>query len=608
MSPNDDIVPLAESLVLRPRETAFSFASRLAAYCGCQSTDQFCQDFSMSLAKLMIGDEATIQRLAIIGNADFASLKRWSVQALSKKRKLINYEVIDVMSSARHTWSFCHRCAEEDIAAHPELTADLAVYGRAEWQTSFIRTCATHEIRLLSYSLRSKQEQRDLGNFLGGFFAELGAVSQPSHKVGPMERYVHARLTSSPHAPVALLDRLELWQVVSLSRALGAAIKGELAPFEQLSLLELEHCETLGFTALEGGYTALVAACVKMRAEHWADNARNGCLQRVGRALRKFDRSDAVQFVAGTIAKAAFATFPFKEGQELFGIVCGRTALQLSHGARLMLGISKPVWNALIANNPSWVIFGNTDPFHTIVDVDQAKAYFADLLPFISLRGLSEHFGVDPRSMSAIIAAGKIKPAVIDATLEYNPVYSLPAAERMWREGGYAQQGSASNDNMVPSGFDTLSSVSRKHGIGVSLIQDLVGSGGIRCIRKGTHKNINSVIWVDPMEVIERVFGVDQPMSIHQVSERIRLHHDSVRLLAADGILPSHSRPMRGGINYLFSRGAVEEFHQRYITARELAERGLKGRATNGAIRVSCPGWRRSSIRLFLRAEFDIAA
>jgi hypothetical protein len=328
--------------------------------------------------------------------------------------------------------------------------------------------------------VNTKYAQSDLGNFIGRFMADLEVAAPASQEPGPMEIYVHSRLVGVPHPPIAILDGLELWQVVSLSRSLGAAIQGELTSFEQLETEALDELETLGFSALVGGHKTLVAACRQMRSAHWDGNARNGCLQRVGRALRTFEMNDAVHAAASAIAQAAFATFPFNKRQKLFGISCHEAVLQHGNKARLELGIGKTIWNAFIASSPPWIVFQGSGAMHTIVDVQRAHSFFRGYLPFVSLRSAAKQHKISQHDIARLVAAGLVRPVPFEALNKLGPVYSLPAIqEAIGTLSSVVRSSEAANDNHAPDGFMSVAKTSKTFAIEVASIHKLIRSGGV---------------------------------------------------------------------------------------------------------------------------------
>lgn len=606
----DQIVPLRDTLRLMPRETALSYASRLAAYSGCLSTRQFCMDFEIDLDNLMRGDQTALAHLAVLTGADFDELRRWSITHVNTHQKVINHETIGLTRSSRKKWFFCPCCAAEDIRSMPDLPADLAVYGRAEWQVSFLRTCTTHHVRLVEFTVKKAWGQKDMGNFISPFLGDLEYLQPEPASPGPAEIYLHARLTGSPHPPVPILDDLDFWEAHSLCTALGASLNGELASFDDLTLNTLERYETAGFEAIKGGASTLRSALRDMRAQFWNGNAVNGCLQRTGRALRNFSSGKPASAAARLIAEAAFATFPFAVGEKLFDVACERSVVIRSGGAREKLGISVTIWNAIVASNPSFVIYNGNNPHRVLIDLDEAASFFNGYVPFTSLRRAKAELGLTSSQVERFVAAGLIKRVDFPALRGLSPVYSLPAIEKAIGELKPLAHSEVAASQSVPKGFVSLRNLSKQCGVEISTALKLIADCRIQSVRCPSSGNINDQIWVDPMDALAKATGIEAPMTLQQVSDAVRIPQNTVRELAHDGILPATRRPWRGGVKFIFDRADIDRFRREFVTSTELAEHSIYMRPLFGrtkAVDVE-PAMQLRTINLYRRADFPLAA
>lgn len=606
MDNHSDVTPLADALPLMPRETAFSYVSRLAAFYGCQSAGQFCDDFGISLPKLMDGDGGSLNHLALLTGSEPAELHRWSAKSAQAGYRSVNSQMVDVTKSSRRSWSFCIECAEEDIAANPDIPADIAIYARAEWQTSFVRTCEKHKVRMRSYSVRSRSAISDLGNFVAKFMVELGSKEGQPATPGPMELYILARLLGRHHAPVPLLDDLNLSQVVSICRSMGASIEGDTAPAADWSQDRLDLVETRGFQALFHGDVGLLAACREIRERHWAKANRGGCFQRIAVTLQIFRNVAAMRAVAEAIAKAIFLCFPFNSGEKQLGIACKETVLMRSHGARLELGISAQIWEMFVDAKPQWIAFTDGDPARTVVDIKAAREYFAGKLPFTSLRSFAQEQGVPYRHVETLKDSGLIQPTRFPGIEDSRPIYSLPELRAAMQS--IANPVLAANDNQVPDGFVSLSALCRAHPVELSRIRKLVHSGELPFVNSSAAKNPNDQIWVNLKSALAKAFDIPEAVEITDAATELRLNVNVLRLLAHTGTIPAVSRPWRGGTYYVFTRADLDAFRARYIFPTEMAERGIQIGLVRAVGKVSHPTWRAAPVRMYLRSEAERAA
>lgn len=601
-----DVTRLADALPLMPRETAFSYVSRLAAFYGCQSSGHFCDDFGISLPKLMDGDGGSLNHLALLTGSDPAELHRWSAISVQAGYRSVNSQMVDFNKASRRSWSFCVECAEEDIAANPSIPADIAIYARAEWQTSFVRTCERHNVRLRSYAVKSRSQISDLGNFVAKFMAELGFQEGQPATPGPMELYILARLLGRHHETVPLLDSLNLSQVVSICRSMGASIEGDTAPAADWSQDRLDLVETRGFQAFLDGDASLLAACREIRDRHWAKANRGGCFHRVAVTLQAFKNVPSMRTIAEAIAKAIFLCFPFHAGERQLGIECKETVLVSSHAARLELGISVPIWQLFVDAKPKWIAFTDGDPARTVVDIKAARRYFAGKLPFTSLRSFAQELNIPYRDIVSLKDAGLIQPIRFPEIKDPRPIYSLPELRAVMLSA--ANPVLAANDNQIPDGSVSLSTLCRSHPVELSIMQRLVHSGELPFAKCSAGKKPNDQIWVNLKSALAKAFGIPDPVEITEVATELRLNVNVVRLLAHTGTIPAVSRPWRGGTYYVFNRADFDDFRGKYIFPTEMAERGIQVSLVRAIGKVSHPTWRTPPVRLYLRSEAERAA
>lgn len=601
----DNVAPLSDCLPLCPRETALSYVSRLAPYFGCQSTYQFCKDFDLDLSKLMDGDHDALMHLSRLTNADFGELQRWSAITLPGGRKSINGQVLTHSRSSRRTMAFCPLCASEDIAANPKVTADLAVYVRAEWQASDIRHCGAHGVPLLRYAVEDRRSRSDLGNFIGQFMADYDSAATVDSLVGDMETYLLARLLGSDRSPVVHLDGLELSQIVSLSRSMGAAMANEVRQFEDLDVRRVDELGAMGFAALLGGYETILSACRDIRLNHWKDRA-NGCLKRVERFFKRCPRTEAVERISRIIATAAFATFPYREGEQFCGVACERAIVQHSRMAMETLGLTKSIWLELVSAKPSWVVYQDDQPRHTLIDIAAARSFCQEYVPSSALPDMAVKHGLSSQQLQHMQLGGFIKPATFNDMPEKVGLYFRSHVEEAMRAAQEIHT-LAANDNEVPAGYLNLVQVSKIHAIEIQLLLKAIFAGELSCVRTRAGKSPNLSTWVDPIEAIQTTLGFNSPMSLQEVSDYFRLHFSKVTILAQNGILPSRSRPRGNGVILTFERAEVDAFFAKYVTTSEVTARRLKIPPSVSPLEVRHPSWNTPPVRLYARADLAAA-
>ena len=565
----EDIEPFQDVLPLKPRETALSYVSRLAAFHGCLSANDFCLGFGLTMLALTRGEPTTMLRLAALSGANYDDLCRWSPKAISQNRFSINGEVFEIRKSPRSTLRICPECARSDIASNPDISADLAFYGRAEWAISAIRMCPVHSVFLAHFEMKPVNVERvDFLTFTGAVLARLESLTPASAQWSDVEAYVMGRICGSPVSSVPMLDDMALGDALGLCQSFGADY---LQVTERLRDLEPElahRCRQIGFAAFKEGKDGLLAHIGEMRDKVW----RGGTLspQVLGKTLNylsKIGRSDATSLVKRTVAEAVFATLPYAAGDSLIGIVCERRSLHTYESMRLAYDLRPVVLDAFCLNHNSLIVHRGANRRDTLFDYENAEVLFGTRAPLVGASTLWKHLGLSQQFFSEAVAGGLIEPIRDDALRDISATFSLPQVEgHLARVAQTWRRLETRNAKMV-----SLADACNQSFVFSRRVFALLNQGRLTNVGYVDAASKLAGLRLDPDEVLSIDSGVGDPMTITDVAYYIRTQQNVVRALTERHFLPavehSHGRNKRR----IYDRRDVESFVATYATSTEMA-------------------------------------
>lgn len=613
-----DAIRLTDALPLMPRETAISYVIRLSAYYGCQNPEQFCKDMGIAISAVLAGAQEALSQLARATGASEEELVRWSPRGTGSSRKFINEQAMHRSKISRRSWKFCPHCAREDIAASPNLPPDVAFYGRAEWQCGLLDICAKHEIKLVHYRVRRRSLNTDLMDFLSNFASDLDEIAVEPCKPDLIDHYVLSRLIGTAHRPVCWLDELELCDAVSLARSLGAAMHDIRIPWPELTRESRALCSAAGLTAFANGPEGLLEAMRTIRMRVWSLNSPTGYFGPVARCLRQCPATAGSQAVGKALATAAFATFPFPVGETVFGVVYEKPILLRSRAARHGLGIPREVWKDLLADGPPWVVYSNGNTLRTLIDIEAAEAALRPHLPLVTFAALSKEYGLSNHELPRLLAMGVIKPNGI-AGLGHRKTLVCGPDARNALDTYVAKKASgdhstaifgADNDNSLMSPI-SVRALSKRYAIEVETSLDLILRGKLVASKLPNKKNPYESVGVELVDALRAVYGIQNPMSCHDVRKLLQLHNYALDSLVDAGFLSASTRKFLNGRMCVFERTEVEDFHSTYITFAELVRLGVcrPGENITQKWRAEVvPAFRSRHCTIYFRSHFSLAA
>lgn len=317
--------PLRLTVPLGAGETPASFVSRLAVRYA-PSAREFCLDFRTPFQKVV---DADLQALAIVAAKGGVALEALAANAFVKtgeRRYLLRGQDMVRGSLRRATVAICPKCLAGDIAAAPNLRAELAPYQRALWQIAAVKTCPIHTTPLvvLDKDLTpsrlhdwSRHVRKVLPN-LSRMAAEAG-----TRPLTGLEAYIVDRIADGATRSI-LLDGMPLHVAIAGCELFGAvASLGRMPNLKTLTDDEWRCAGAAGFDILNGGKPAVDAFLHRLQASYpYRGTGKEGPQAVFGRIYQvlEFGREDpAYDPVRDLVGDFIQTRFPVGPGDTVFG-------------------------------------------------------------------------------------------------------------------------------------------------------------------------------------------------------------------------------------------------------------------------------------------------
>ena len=221
---------LALTLPLVERETAFSFAARLAARNGL-SASAFALDMGLSFGRLIDGDPGDIAELARLAQVSPDALAAWSPVHADGRRHRFRGETMHAKAVKDSTLRGCMLCLRED-AARSSLPPEQTMAIRGDWLFRPVTLCLRHNHPLVPLWTESPKLSRyDSAARLAEIAPCIikAKLNQMRREPTDYERWLDARLTGAPRA-LNWLDTFALYPAAHFCELLGRAVLATRIP------------------------------------------------------------------------------------------------------------------------------------------------------------------------------------------------------------------------------------------------------------------------------------------------------------------------------------------------------------------------------------------
>lgn len=613
MNQHSSLGRFTRCLTHMPRETAQSYLGRLTAFFGAGSPKEFCRDFMLDLRGIQHGEPEALRCLAAITGADPEDLIRWTPRRLDKAFMVIDGEELHTRINPRHQISICPVCANEDIAAFPDLPLDQAVYGRCEWMIGVVDCCAKHKVKLVSHRAPVRTaEKLDVGYETGYLLEELRFVRPDSADPDPFQLYVLGRVGAVEPVPSPLLDPLSLVTVTQLCHAAGLDLLRRRGINERPGDAERRAA---GFEMLGHAPEALERIFLEMRRGLRLSEMTSRIMPRLLEYLHdaQHQNRDLDGFV-DILVDICFRNMPYAEGQVLLGRPCAKRCLYDFPSAMAAYGIGRHHLHAFVLGTPELAAYMGDRRQDSLICGEVADRLFVGRTPFLSSAEVVRKLGwdLDPRSaLRDLIDAGIIQAEAGASTTELPPIFSEPGVDASLSTFFDRFE----HVDPVPEGMVPIDVVKMSLGITSRDLWQLLARGRIRKLGFVGEGGALRRMRIAPSEVLAALTGVQDPITTKEVAAMLGIADNKVRNLVINGFLVPIHVPEHLGLRVtsVFSRDEVEGFLQEYVPAPQasamLAESpsvaGMRKMGLQPAIDLEGQGQNYARTILFRRSDVE---
>lgn len=575
-----DLQPLAETLELRPYETASSLLARVAAREHAAHARQFASDFFVNFGRLAGGDVKELEKVAVLLSANYEELRRWTPRRVTNGFQL-GGEVVTTYRSRRLRFRVCPVCAAEDITVAPGEQLDAAVSCRAFTLIDPIRTCFLHGVALVQVA--DKQSTGDHNHDFSLAIADAledwdDLIRDPVVRaVSMFEWYLLGRLGFTQRINVELADELDITGLTSIAQYLGAFIlKGRTAVLEDFDEDGLWAAAEAGFGVLvdgEEGVRRFVSDAFDRAEADGIEGYSTTVFDRFHYALSPARSAGHFDRIKQIIVDRLSELVPYgPDDAPLFGVRATKrhwhsfTSAEREHGVpwRTLRKLAKK--SDLVRTLKT----KNGKP-RDMIAVDDVRLLLSTEGARVNRLTASRQLGATMVHFNALAEAGLLKP-VHEGKHGHNALYLQSDIDRVARDivhHATVQHGEV--DGMV-----TLQRAAVWTAVPLPEIMTEVFRGALPCSSVTGENPVASVrVNLSVLEARDPFQGVEV-LTVPEAASLLGVGHDVINRLALAERLPSSVRKHRNcSSSYrVIPRQEMLAFRERFIPTSEIWRRG----------------------------------
>lgn len=564
-----DALPL--SFALGQNETATSYASRLARYCGLGSPSALCLDLGFGWQDLIRGDDMLYARLAEVGGVSGPDLGKWAVRTIKGNRFKVAGQLGSQQTLLRSRVRLCPRCVVSDASQD----GSLGPYRRNYWQFASFRTCPVHALPILK--LPAEQYAVRSYDFPGQVEQHADRIREAARAGGyrpssELDRYVLERLAGKPQN--SFLDGFPMFIATSLCERLGFVLK--FGPERKISSAtddELALAGQVGIHALRGGgvglhnaLNSLVSRQARRTARHQSD------LGALFEWLRCAELGPEFTPLKDSVREFIFRSYPIRPGDTVLGRPCRDRRIHTISTACRTLGIRRKRMIRYLAargfvrqgpgEREAWLVKRLTAD-----DVDRINREMSECL---NQSQASRLLGVSRDVLVSLRRHGLI--AVHADEVDIVNHYKHSELEAFCERAKARVSVACGEQHGMVSILDASNALSRSFAQILSLLLD----GTLRKVGSNDGQSGLSALLIDPKELRNALEpGVMRGVTKVQATRMLRVTNATIAHLAEIGMLgmqrERNSRSLR--VQATVDRKSIAEFLQEFETLGLLARR-----------------------------------
>lgn len=557
-------LPLTVDLV--PGESATSFGSRLGRRNGVPRLITFSSDVGIDYFALANGDPREVERLAALGGADTALLRRGTPELVEPGWFQLGKERIKFTAFSRTSLRICPACLAK--GRHLAHAAHLG-----SWQLTSIRHCAVHGCQLVSLPKMSNgNDTFDIMRAVEGFipadpcYAKLADLE--------LEHYLSDRIADS--AKGGWLDNLPFHVASQTCEMFGLLLsQGPAAKRERIGPPEWAAAGTAGFRVLRHGADAFRNELKAVQKASPLDNTLYRTRFRVFfEWLRYRDDDPDFDVIRDIVRQFIFDHFPVAEGDMVLGQPCPEQRVHSLMTARTAYGVSPRRLGRRLAaiglarRNSANTMFVIDD----YIPTDIVRSIVTEIDALVNATDAAKIIGTDRITIAKLTKQGLISRFYDDPNTVplYNPDELATFLKRLHEQA---------NSSDRPADRCSIGAAANRLSTPVARVVEVILDQGIPLHVSDRATAVLRDFQVS-LEVLRQAFAKRQDDAISPVeaAKILVVNVRTIRGLLDKGILVPRAIKDRSSARtrrYVSIR-SIEEFRAKYITVVELA--ALSGR------------------------------
>ena len=562
--------PLPMTVPLQPRETAFSYMSRLAARNELSAVD-LGRYTGVTFQKVLRGDPETLMMLANRGGIDFHELRAWSPTPMEGPLHNFAGHAFPSKTILFPKMRGCPVCLREDIDGS-DLPAEQAMTIRGDWLIPHVMICMKHQHPLLELWYESAPTARyDTALQFARFAPSIikGDLDGELREPTDFDIWIGNRISGIQG--VTWLDQHSLHAASTFCRLLGhALLRHEISAPSSAHQDSRWALYQMGFDVSQHGAQAIREALQGLQDLPCSPQQGPKAIFPLlyDRLAHDHGGDPAYEPFCGILRQHLLETWPLGVGDELMGEPVTERRLHSLHSAARETGVDPRRLRTMLVG-AGLLDDSRSDAWATF-DAHASRDILAHLTELLPAKNFCEAFCMSRSQFNLLVADDVIVPTI--ASTEIKNIWS-PRDGQALLDG--LLQG-AEQLRQAQHGWEHISKSAQRLKLRPKAIIDAIKDGRIN--RVGNHSDFDAyaAIYVYHDEVASVLNADTAPaMSIEVFGKAVGANQlPALRRLVVNGHTSATSmrNPKTNAVQHYFSAQDATDFHKRFFTLRTLSK------------------------------------
>ncbi len=562
--------PLPMTVPLQPRETAFSYMSRLAARNELSAVD-LGRYTGVTFQKVLRGDPETLMMLANRGGIDFHELRAWSPTPMEGPLHNFAGHAFPSKTILFPKMRGCPVCLREDIDGS-DLPAEQAMTIRGDWLIPHVMICMKHQHPLLELWYESAPTARyDTALQFARFAPSIikGDLDGELREPTDFDIWIGNRISGIQG--VTWLDQHSLHAASTFCRLLGhSLLRHEMSAPSSAHQDSRWALYQMGFDVSQHGAQAIREALQGLQDLPCSPQQGPKAIFPLlyDRLAHDHGGDPAYEPFCGILRQHLLETWPLGVGDELMGEPVTERRLHSLHSAARETGVDPRRLRTMLVG-AGLLDDSRSDAWATF-DAHASRDILAHLTELLPAKNFCEAFCMSRSQFNLLVADDVIVPTI--ASTEIKNIWS-PRDGQALLDG--LLQG-AEQLRQAQHGWEHISKSAQRLKLRPKAIIDAIKDGRIN--RVGNHSDFDAyaAIYVYHDEVASVLNADTAPaMSIEVFGKAVGANQlPALRRLVVNGHTSATSmrNPKTNAVQHYFSAQDATDFHKRFFTLRTLSK------------------------------------